>query len=60
MVLEYEGPYHFEGRQICKDDRRYDRLAAAGWHVIRLSAYDVRDMDAVVERIRVALVPVAV
>jgi hypothetical protein len=60
VVVEYEGPYHFEDRQIRRDDRRYDRLAAAGWHVIRLSAYDVRDMDAVVERIRAALVPVAV
>jgi hypothetical protein len=60
VVVEYEGPYHFEERQIRKDDRRYDRLSAAGWHVIRLGAHDVRDMDAVVERIRAALVPVAV
>jgi len=53
--VEYEGAYHFEGLQIRKDDDRYRRLVAAGWRVIRLSAADLRDMDAVVQRIRTAL-----
>ena len=55
LVVEYEGAYHFDDLQIRRDDRRYDRLVAAGWRVIRLSAADLRDMDAVVERIAQAL-----
>jgi hypothetical protein len=55
VIVEYEGAYHFEGVQIARDDKRYERLIAAGWRVIRLSAADLRDMDAVVERIAHAL-----
>lgn len=55
LVVEYEGPHHFDGLQIVQDDGRYARLVAAGWRVIRLSSFDLRDLDGVVERIRVAL-----
>jgi hypothetical protein len=55
LVVEYEGAYHFDGVQIVKDDRRYARLLAAGWRVIRLSSADLRDLDAVVVRIRAVL-----
>ncbi|MGY2080514.1 DUF559 domain-containing protein [Modestobacter sp. SYSU DS0657] len=55
LIVEYEGAYHFEGEQIVKDDARYERLIAAGWRVIRLLAADLRDLDAVVARIRAAL-----
>jgi hypothetical protein len=55
VIVEYEGAYHFEGLQIVRDDRRYAQLTAMGWHVIRLSSADLRDMDAVVARIREAL-----
>jgi hypothetical protein len=55
VVVEYEGPHHFEELQIARDDRRYLRLVAAGWRVIRLSAADLRDLREVVERIRSAL-----
>jgi hypothetical protein len=55
LVVEYEGAYHFEGTQIVKDDGRYARLLAAGWQVIRLLAADLKDLDAVVVRIRGAL-----
>jgi very-short-patch-repair endonuclease len=51
LIVEYEGAYHFDDLQIRRDDRRYDRLIAAGWRVIRLSAPDLRDLDAVVARI---------
>jgi hypothetical protein len=51
LIVEYEGAYHFDGLQIARDDRRYERLVAAGWRVIRLSAADLRDMGAVVARI---------
>ena len=55
LIVEYEGAYHFEELQIRRDDRRYAQLVAAGWRVIRLSAADLRDMDAVVGRIARAL-----
>jgi very-short-patch-repair endonuclease len=55
LVVEYEGSHHFEGLQIAKDDRRYLRLVAAGWRVIRLSAADLRDLGEVVDRIRAVL-----
>jgi hypothetical protein len=55
LIVEYEGAHHFEGLQIVKDDERYRRLEEAGWRVIRLSAADMRDMQAVVARIARAL-----
>jgi uncharacterized protein DUF559 len=60
LVVEYEGAHHFDGLQIAKDDGRYARLVAAGWRVIRLSSVDLRDLDAVVVRIRAALVEAGV
>ena len=55
VIVEYEGPHHFDELQIRKDDRRYARFVAAGWRVIRLSAIDLRDMDAVIARIAAAV-----
>lgn len=55
VAVEYEGAYHFEDDQIARDDARYARLRAAGWTVIRFSASDLRDLDAVVIRVRAAL-----
>jgi hypothetical protein len=55
LAVEYEGAYHFDGTQIVRDDARLARLAAAGWRVVRLSAADLRDLDAVVALVRTAL-----
>jgi hypothetical protein len=55
LIVEYEGAYHFDDLQIRRDDRRYEALVAAGWRVIRLSAADLRDMAAVIQRIAEAL-----
>ncbi|MPQ97982.1 DUF559 domain-containing protein [Modestobacter sp. I12A-02628] len=55
VLLEYEGDHHFVGRQIDRDDERFDRLEAAGWLVIRVSAADLRDLDRVVRRVLAAL-----
>lgn len=55
LAIEYEGAYHFEGTQIVRDDARIAQLIAAGWRVIRLSSADLRDLDAVVARIRAEL-----
>jgi hypothetical protein len=55
IAIEYEGDYHFHGDQIVRDDARYARLRALGWTVIRLAAADLRDLAAVVARVRAAL-----
>lgn len=55
VLVEYEGEHHFVGRQIDVDDARFARLEAAGWLVVRVSAADLRDLDAVVRRVRAAL-----
>jgi hypothetical protein len=55
LAIEYDGEHHFEGNQIPVDDARIRRLEAAGWRVIRLSAPDLRALDAVVARVLVAL-----
>jgi G:T-mismatch repair DNA endonuclease (very short patch repair protein) len=55
IAIEYEGAYHFEDGQIVRDDVRYARLREAGWTVIRVSAADLHDLDAVVLRVRAAV-----
>jgi very-short-patch-repair endonuclease len=55
LALEYEGAHHFEDAQIVRDDERLERLKAAGWRVIRISAAGLRDLDALVESVRAAL-----
>jgi Protein of unknown function (DUF559) len=55
VIVEYEGPHHFDAEKIAKDDARYARLAAAGWTVIRLAAADLRDLADVVGRVAEAL-----
>jgi Protein of unknown function (DUF559) len=55
LAVEYEGAHHFEETQIVKDDVRIARLESAGWRIIRLSAADLRGLDAVVDRVRAAL-----
>lgn len=55
LIVEYEGPYHFEKLQIARDDRRYAALVAAGWRVIRLSTNDLRDLEGVIRRIAAEL-----
>lgn len=55
LIVEYEGPHHFDELQIVRDDRRYAQFVAAGWRVIRLSVIDLHDMDAVIARIAAAL-----
>jgi hypothetical protein len=55
LAIEYEGAHHFVEGQIARDDERLERLRAAGWRVIRVSAGDMRDLDTLLERIRTAL-----
>jgi very-short-patch-repair endonuclease len=39
IAVEYDGAFHWEQRR--KDDRRRDRLRAAGWYVLVVSADDI-------------------
>jgi hypothetical protein len=55
VAVEYEGAYHFADGQVVRDDVRYARLRAAGWTVVRVTAADLRDLDAVVTRVRAAV-----
>ncbi|WP_457049034.1 endonuclease domain-containing protein [Geodermatophilus sp. SYSU D01045] len=55
LAVEYEGAHHFQDDQIPKDDERLERLRAAGWRVVRVSAADLRDSEALLVRIRAAL-----
>ncbi|MCZ2837855.1 endonuclease domain-containing protein [Modestobacter sp. VKM Ac-2985] len=55
LAVEYEGAHHFDAEQIVRDDARYARLLSAGWRVIRLAAHDLRDLESVIARVRLAL-----
>ena len=59
LVVEYEGPHHFDVVKAAEDDARYAALRAAGWRVIRLANADLRDLAEVVRRIQAALADVA-
>jgi very-short-patch-repair endonuclease len=55
LIVECEGAHHVEETQIRRDDRRYERLVAAGWRIIRLSSADLQNLADVVSRIARAL-----
>lgn len=57
IVIEYQGDDHrVEVDRWRKDRARSNRLRAAGWTVIELTADDLRDLRAVVASVRAALV----
>ena len=41
IVIEYDGVWHGEPGQFAKDRRRLNRLTAAGWRVIFVTAADL-------------------
>ncbi|OII39405.1 endonuclease domain-containing protein [Plantibacter sp. MMLR14_011] len=56
VVIEYQGDYHrVEVDRWRKDRARSNRLRAAGWTVIELTADDLRDLRTVVASVRAAL-----
>lgn len=57
VVLEYEGDGHREQSQFRYDIARYDRLAAAGWRVLRATADDLtaEGRRSLVRRVNAAL-----
>lgn len=57
IAVEYEGSWHWEPGQLRRDRQRLDRLTAAGWRVIHVTAQDLREPDGLVARIRALLEP---
>ncbi|MEN2738481.1 DUF559 domain-containing protein [Microbacterium sp. X-17] len=57
VAIEYEGDHHrSDPVQWARDIRRYERLAAAGWLVIRVTRTDLfDDPRSVLARVRVAI-----
>jgi very-short-patch-repair endonuclease len=55
VALEYDGVWHGQSQQVGKDRQRLNRLTAAGWTVIFVTAADLRDPIALVARIGAVL-----
>lgn len=55
VALEYDGLWHAEAAQFAKDRRRLNRLVAAGWRIIHVTAADLRRIDELVARVRAVL-----
>jgi len=43
VAVEYDGLWHAEPGQFARDRRRLNRLRAAGWRVVFVTAADLRD-----------------
>jgi very-short-patch-repair endonuclease len=55
VAVEYEGRWHGERQQVARDRRRLNRLTAAGWTVVFVTAEDLADPVGLVARIAAAL-----
>jgi G:T-mismatch repair DNA endonuclease (very short patch repair protein) len=55
IAIEYDGLWHAAAGQFAKDRGRLNRLQAAGWRVIFVTAADMHDPDAIVRQIVRAL-----
>jgi G:T-mismatch repair DNA endonuclease (very short patch repair protein) len=55
VAIEYDGAWHAEPGQFARDRRRLNRLTAAGWRVVFVTAADLRDPAALVRRIAAEL-----
>ena len=55
LALEYDGAWHGEPSQFRRDRERLNRLTAAGWRVIFVTAADLRDPARLIARIAQAL-----
>ncbi len=55
VAVEYDGAWHGQPGQLARDRRRLNRLTAAGWTVVFVTAADLRDPDALVARVASAL-----
>ncbi len=55
IALEYDGRWHGEPGQFAKDRARLNRLTAAGWRVVFVTAEDLRHPALLIARIAAAL-----
>jgi hypothetical protein len=55
LAVEYDGEWHGEWRQISSDRERLNRLQAAGWKVLFITARHLRDPAGIVASVRSAL-----
>jgi very-short-patch-repair endonuclease len=55
LALEYDGAWHGEPGQFRRDRDRLNRLTAAGWRVVFVTAADLRNPEALLLRITQAL-----
>ncbi|MPQ98283.1 hypothetical protein GB931_10210 [Modestobacter sp. I12A-02628] len=55
VAVEYDGSWHAEPGQFAKDRRRLNRLTAAGWRIVFVTAADLYHPAELVARIAAAL-----
>ena len=58
LAVEYDGAWHAEPGQFARDRQRLNRLQAAGWRVVFVTAADLHRPDDLVRRLAAALVGV--
>jgi G:T-mismatch repair DNA endonuclease (very short patch repair protein) len=55
IAIEYDGAWHGERGQLARDRKRLNRLAAAGWRVVFVTAEDMRNPEALVRQLAAVL-----
>ncbi len=60
MAVEYDGLWHAEDKQFAKDRRRLNKLRAAGWTVVFVTAADLLRPEELIAQIAAALRGVSV
>jgi very-short-patch-repair endonuclease len=55
LAIEYDGVWHGEPGQFARDRQRLNRLLAAGWRVLFVTAADLRQPEGLIARIAAAL-----
>ena len=60
IAIEYDGAWHAAPGQFTRDRRRLNRLVAAGWTVLHVTAADLRTPDGMFAHIRALLARVSV
>ena len=55
VALEYDGLWHAEPGQFARDRERLNRLQAAGWRIVFVTAADLHHPGPLIARIATAL-----
>ena len=55
LAVEYDGAWHGAPGELARDRRRLNRLTAAGWRVVFVTADDLHRPEELVKRIATAL-----